>query len=98
MMKTKLKAIGKQLGYVLLVLTILAIVFALGLVIGYVSLAMERILGPFSRQIPGRKSFRNFQVSNYLSKEELEIVNPRLFPNSVETRKPVWQTTQKETT
>ncbi len=35
MMKTKLKAIGKQLGIVLLVLTILAIVFALGLVIGY---------------------------------------------------------------
>ena len=35
MMKTKLKAIGKRLGIVLLVLTILAIVFALGLVIGY---------------------------------------------------------------
>ena len=35
MMKTKLKAIGKQVGIVLLVLTILAIVFALGLVIGY---------------------------------------------------------------
>ena len=35
MMKTKLKAIGKQLGIVLLVLTILVIVFALGLVIGY---------------------------------------------------------------
>ena len=35
MMKTKLNAIGRQLGIVLLVLTILAIVFALGLVIGY---------------------------------------------------------------
>ena len=34
MMKTKLKAIGKQLGIVLLILTILAIVFTLGLVIG----------------------------------------------------------------
>ena len=35
MMKTKLKAIGKQLGIVLLVAFILVIVFALGLVIGY---------------------------------------------------------------
>ena len=68
MMKTKLKAIGKQLGIVLLVLTILAIVFALGLVIGYGVIGNGRILGPFSRQIPGRKSFRNLQVSNYLSK------------------------------
>ena len=35
MMKTKLKAIGKHLGIVLLVVFILVIVFALGLVIGY---------------------------------------------------------------
>lgn len=35
MMKTKLKAIGKQLGIVLLVVFILVIVFALGLGIGY---------------------------------------------------------------